>query len=105
MVIHINKNNFEQEVLKSDMPVLLDFSAAWCGPCKMVGPIVESMAEEYKGKAKIAKLDIDESAELAMRFGVMSVPTLMFFKEGKIVDKVIGAVPKTELSTKMNHLL
>lgn len=105
MVIYINKNNFEEEVLKSKMPVLLDFSANWCGPCKMIGPIVESMAEEYKGKAKIAKLDVDESAELAMKFGVMSIPTLMFFKEGKLVDKVIGAVPKTELSAKINNLL
>lgn len=105
MVIHINKDNFEDEVLKSKVPVMLDFSATWCGPCKMVGPIVESLAEDYKGKAKMAKLDIDESVELAAKFGIMGVPTLMFFKEGKIVDKIVGAVPKTELSTKINKLL
>lgn len=105
MVVHITEDNFEQEVLKSDIPVLLDFSATWCGPCQMVAPIVEELGKDYDGKAKICKLDIDESQPLAAKYKVMSVPTLMYFKNGEPVDKLVGAVPKAMLAEKLDALL
>lgn len=105
MVIHIKKENFEEEVLKSKVPVMLDFSATWCGPCKMVAPAVNELAADFHGKAKIAKLDIDESVELAQKYNVMSVPTLLYFKDGKVVDQIVGAVPKAALAEKLNKIL
>lgn len=90
--------NFESEVLNSDVPVLVDFFAEWCGPCKMMGPVVDKIAQEYKGKAKVGKIDIDKNPGLAGKYNVMSVPTFMVFKQGKIVDTVIGAVSKEELT-------
>lgn len=105
MVIHIKKDNFEEEILKSKLPVMLDFSATWCGPCKMVAPAVNEMATDFKGKAKIAKLDIDESVELAQKYNVMSVPTLLYFKDGKVVDQIVGAVPKSALAERLNKIL
>lgn len=89
---------FESEVLNSDVPVLVDFFAEWCGPCKMMGPVVDKIAQEYEGKAKVGKIDIDKSPNLAGKYNVMSVPTFMVFKQGKIVDTVIGAVSKEELT-------
>lgn len=105
MVIHIKKENFEEEVLKSKIPVMLDFSATWCNPCKMVAPVVNELATDFHGKAKIAKLDIDESVELAQKYNVMSVPTLLYFKDGKVVDQIVGAVPKATLAEKLNKIL
>lgn len=105
MVITIREDNFEEEVLKSKVPVMLDFSATWCGPCKMVAPVVSELAADYMGKAKIAKLDIDESTAIAEKYQVMSVPTLMYFKDGKVVDKIVGAVPKGMLADKLNKIL
>lgn len=90
--------NFESEVLNSDVPVLVDFFAEWCGPCKMMGPVVDKIAQEYEGKAKVGKIDIDKNPDLAGKYNVMSVPTFMVFKQGKIVDTVIGAVSKEELT-------
>lgn len=90
--------NFESEVLNSDVPVLVDFFAEWCGPCKMMGPVVDKIAQEYEGKAKVGKIDIDKNPGLAGKYNVMSVPTFMVFKQGKIVDTVIGAVSKEELT-------
>lgn len=90
--------NFEGEVLNSDVPVLVDFFAEWCGPCKMMGPVVDKIAQEYEGKAKVGKIDIDKNPDLAGKYNVMSVPTFMVFKQGKIVDTVIGAVSKEELT-------
>ena len=92
--IHVTKENFEAEVLQSNVPVLVDFWAPWCGPCKMVGPVMEQLSEEFAGKAKIAKIDVDSQGELAVRYNVMSVPTMIIFKNGEIVDQSIGALPK-----------
>ena len=95
-VLHINKDNFHKEVLNSDKPVLLDFFASWCGPCKMVGPILDEIAEERED-IKVCKVDIDEQPELASRYRIMSVPTLMVLKDGNIVDQSVGARPKHQI--------
>ena len=95
-VINIKKNNFQNEVLNSEMPVLLDFWAPWCGPCRMVGPIVDEIADE-RGDIKVGKVNVDEQPELAAQFGVMSIPTLVVMKNGKIVNQVTGARPKTQI--------
>jgi len=97
MAANINDNNFKDEVLDADLPVLVDFWAQWCGPCRMVGPIVEAIAKEYKGKLKVCKLNVDEAPETAATYGIMSIPTLAIFKKGKVVDKIVGALPKAEL--------
>ena len=95
-VLHIDKNNFHKEVLGSEKPVLLDFFASWCGPCRMVGPILDEIAEERED-IKVCKVDIDEQPELASRYRIMSVPTLMVLKDGNIVDQSIGARPKHQI--------
>lgn len=95
-VIHVDKQNFEQEVLKSDKPVLVDFWASWCGPCRMVGPILDEIAEERED-FKICKINVDEQQELAAQYQIMSIPTLMVFKEGKIVSQSAGAKPKAQI--------
>lgn len=95
-VIHIDRNNFQREVLNSDRPVLLDFWAPWCAPCRMVGPILDEIAEE-RSDVKVAKINIDEQPELAGQFGVMSIPTLMVMKEGRIVQQAAGARPKAQI--------
>ena len=95
-VLHINKDNFHKEVLNSEKPALLDFFASWCGPCRMVGPILDEIAEERED-IKVCKVDIDEQPELASRFRIMSVPTLMVLKDGNIVDQSVGARPKHQI--------
>ena len=97
-VIMLNEDNFRQEVLKSEMPVLVDFWAAWCGPCKMVGPIVEELANAYAGKAKVCKLNVDDCGRIAQSYGVMSIPTLILFKDGQEANRIVGFRPKAELA-------
>jgi thioredoxin 1 len=99
VLIHLTDSNFDQEVLKAEKPVLVDFWAPWCGPCKTIGPIVEDIAVSYKDQVKIAKLNIDDNPETAKTYGVMSIPTLALFKGGNIIEKIIGLVPKERLET------
>lgn len=99
--IAVDDTSFQQEVLKSDTPVLVDFWAIWCGPCKMVAPIVEELARDYNGKLKVAKMDVDANPRTAMQFGIRSIPTIMIFKSGQVVEQIIGAVPKRYLLDKL----
>ncbi|HLT46013.1 MAG TPA: thioredoxin [Rubricoccaceae bacterium] len=96
--------NFEQEVLQSDQPVLVDFWAAWCGPCRVIAPAIEEIATEYEGRAKVGKLDVDHNPQVAMRYGIRSIPSLIFFKDGRPVDQMIGVVPKNVLAQKLEAL-
>jgi len=97
--------NFEQEVLQSPIPALVDFWAVWCGPCKMIAPIVDELAGEFEGKVKIGKLDVDANQQTAIKYGVRSIPTILIFKEGKLADTIIGAVPKAAIVEKLNKQL
>jgi len=101
----ITDDNFQDEVLNSDLPVLIDFWAIWCGPCKMIAPIVEDLATEYDGKAKIGKLDVDSNQQTSIKYGVRSIPTLLIFKGGELVDTIIGAVPKTKVVEKLELVI
>lgn len=94
--------NFAQEVLQSELPVLVDFWATWCGPCRIVAPTIEQLAAEYEGKAVIGKVDVDHNPQTAMNFGVRSIPTLLFFKNGQVVDQLVGAAPKKMLASKLD---
>lgn len=97
-VVILDSNNFEEEVINSDIPVLVDFWAAWCGPCRMIAPIIDQLADEFQGKAKIGKVNVDEERDLASQYRIMSIPTLILFKDGKIVDQVMGVRPKADLA-------
>lgn len=97
MALIINKNNYEQEVVNSDIPVLVDFFATWCGPCKMLAPIIEELAAEYEGKVKICKVDVDNDPELAIKFEVSSIPTLVLLKKGELAAKHVGFLPKASI--------
>ncbi len=103
--IQLTEDNWEKEVLNSDIPVLIDFWAPWCGPCRMVAPIVSEIAEEYKGKLKVGKLNTDEEPGIAVRYGIMSIPTLMIFKNGTVADQIIGAVPKEYFIQKLEQII
>lgn len=105
MTKEVNDSNFEQVVLKSDKPVIVDFTAEWCGPCRMVGPIVNELSEEYEGKAVITKLNVDNNPEITAKYGIKSIPTILFFKNGEEVDKQVGAASKNTLSSKIDALL
>ncbi|MFW6276836.1 MAG: thioredoxin [Bacteroidota bacterium] len=103
--LHLTDDAFKEEVVKSAKPVLIDFWAAWCGPCRMIAPIVEELANEYDGKAKICKLDVDNNQQTAMQFGIRSIPTILIFKGGEVVDTIIGAVPKQQIVERLeSHL-
>jgi thioredoxin 1 len=105
MAIELTDANFEELVLKSDKPVMIDFWAEWCGPCRMVGPVVEEISNEYEGKAIIGKVNVDNNPGLSSRFGIRNIPTILFLKNGEIVDKSVGAVPKGQLTEKLNKQL
>lgn len=105
MALELTDANFEELVLKSDKPVMIDFWAEWCGPCRMVGPVVEEMSKEYEGKAIIGKVNVDNNPGLSSRFGIRNIPTILFLKNGEIVDKSVGAVPKSQLTEKLNKQL
>ncbi len=105
MTIDVNDANFEEQVLKSDKPVLVDFWAEWCGPCRMVGPIVKEIGEEYKDKVVVAKLDVDSNPNVSAQFGIRNIPTVLYFKDGEVVDKQVGAVPKKNFIAKLEPLL
>jgi thioredoxin 1 len=105
MAIEVHDGNFDEIVIKSDKPVVVDFWAEWCGPCRMIAPIIEDLSKEYSGKAVITKCDVDSSPQVAAKFGIRNIPTVLFFKDGKIADKQVGAVPKNNFITKLNALL
>ncbi|HSE83707.1 MAG TPA: thioredoxin [Thermodesulfobacteriota bacterium] len=96
-IVELSDSSFENEVIKSDKPVLVDFWAPWCGPCRILAPIVEEIAESYTGKLKVGKLNVDDNQEITMRYRIRSIPTLILFKNGQALDQIIGAVPKTEI--------
>ncbi|MGY8824889.1 MAG: thioredoxin [Candidatus Latescibacterota bacterium] len=103
--IVLTDDNFNLEVIESGLPVLVDFWATWCGPCRMIAPIVEQLSDEYEGKAKIGKLDVDSAQKIAAEFGIRSIPTLLLFKEGKVADQIIGAVPKQQIAEKLDAII
>ncbi|MDX9782742.1 MAG: thioredoxin [Bacteroidales bacterium] len=105
MAIAVNDSNFNEIVIKSDKPVLVDFWAPWCGPCRVIAPIVEELAAEYEGKAVIAKCDVDNSSEVPVKYGIRNIPTLLFFKNGEVVDKIVGSTSKANIIAKINSLI
>lgn len=103
--VELTDENFDQEVINSDIPVMVDFWAEWCAPCRAIAPAVEELADEYQGQAKIGKLDVDHNQQVAMKFGIRSIPTLLIFKNGEVAEQIIGAVPKAQLEGKLKNTL
>lgn len=103
--VEVTDASFEEEVLKSNIPVLVDFWAVWCGPCRMIHPIIEELAQEYDSRLKVARLDVDKNNQTASQYRIMSIPSLLFFKNGEKVDQIIGAVPKQQLADRIESLL
>ena len=104
-LVTITDANFDGEVLKSSQPVLIDFWATWCGPCRAIAPTIEELAKEFQGKAKVGKLDVDENTRVATQYNIRSIPTLLFIKNGQVVDQIVGSIPKSALESKLNALL
>jgi thioredoxin 1 len=105
MALAVNDSNFDEVVLKSEKPVLVDFWAEWCGPCRMIAPIIEEISKEFSERALIVKCDVDNSPGVAAKFGIRNIPTILFFKDGKVADKQVGAVPKNNFVSKLNALI
>ena len=105
MTIEVTESNFEELVLKSDKPVLLDFWAEWCGPCRVIAPYVKEISEEFEGKAVVGKVDVDSNPGISAKYGIRNIPTILFIKDGEVADKQVGAVPKKNLVEKLNALL
>jgi len=105
MALEATDGNFEQLVLQADLPVIVDFWAEWCGPCRMVGPIVEEVGSDYEGKAVVAKVDVDSNPGITAKYGIRNIPTILFFKNGEVADKQVGAVPKSTIVAKLEPLL
>ncbi|MAJ98838.1 MAG: thioredoxin [Flavobacteriales bacterium] len=105
MALEITSNNFEELVLKNDKPVLIDFWAEWCGPCRMVGPVIDELSNDYEGKAIVGKVNVDNEQEISSRFGIRNIPTILFFKNGEVVDKNVGLSPKKDLARKLDSLI
>ncbi|RKY84534.1 thioredoxin [candidate division KSB1 bacterium] len=103
-MIEFTDDNFDREVIKSDKPVLVDFWAEWCAPCRMISPIIEEIAKEYEGKIKVGKLNVETYPDIASRYSIMSIPTLLIFKDGKVEDQIIGTVPKKKIKKKLESL-
>ncbi|HEX9725457.1 MAG TPA: thioredoxin [Vicinamibacteria bacterium] len=103
--VTLTENNFRHEVLESSKPVLVDFWASWCGPCHMIAPAIEELASDYDGRATIGKLNVDEQPGIAQRYGIRSIPSVLFFQDGQVVDQIVGAVPKKALAEKLNRLI
>lgn len=105
MDLHVNDSNFDEVVLQADKPVVVDFWAEWCGPCRMIAPFMEEISREYEGRALVAKCDVDDSPGVAAKFGIRNIPTVLFFKNGEVANKQVGAVPKTNFVSKLEDLL
>lgn len=105
MALEITEKNFDELVVNTDKPVVLDFWAVWCGPCRMIAPLIEEMHNEYGDKAVIGKVDVDSNNSIAVKYGIRNIPTILFLKDGEVVDKVVGAVPKAILTAKLDALL
>lgn len=104
-LLQVTDDNFDKEIINSDVPAMVDFWAEWCGPCRMVGPVVEELANEYAGKIKFAKMDVDKNKQTPARFGIRNIPTLIFFKDGEVTNTIIGAQPKTSIEQELKKLL
>ncbi|MDD2419462.1 MAG: thioredoxin [Bacteroidales bacterium] len=105
MAIAVNDSNFKEVILSTDKPAVVDFWAPWCGPCRMIGPIIEELAAEYEGKAVIAKCDVDSSEEVPVKYGIRNIPTILFFKDGELKDKIVGSTKKSAIVSKINSLM
>ncbi len=103
--LHLTQDEFDREILQSDQPALVDFWAPWCGPCQMMGPTIDKLAGDYAGRVKVAKVNVDDAPDLATRYGIRSIPSLLFFKNGEVVDQLVGVQPESVLAAKLNDLL